>query len=76
MLLLVGRHGEILDRQRNIQALAQFPHEALVAHRLLSAQVEIAVCRFARTAQFEQHTQQSHRVGAAAQCHKHGRKCG
>ena len=66
MLLLPCSHVKVFDRQRDVQTLTQCPHEALVAHRLLSTQVEIAMCSMAFETGLQQHMQQCHRVGSAA----------
>ena len=72
MFLLPCSHVKVFDRERDVQTFTQCPHEALVAHRLLSTQVEIAMCSTAFDTGLQQHMQQGHRVGSAAQCHQHG----
>ena len=72
MGLLPGCHVEVLHRQGYSKAGAEVAHELLVAHRLVAAQVEVAMRRMAMAVGFKQRTQQCHRVGPAAQCHQHG----
>ena len=62
---------EVRHLQRYSQPFGQVAHKPLVAHRLLPAEVKVTMSRLTRIPQLEQHPQQCHRVGPAAQRHQH-----
>ena len=66
------RHIEVFHIHLRVESLAHrggMPH---VTHRLLAAQVEVAVRRPAVVAQVDEHGKQRHRVGAPAESDHHG----
>jgi hypothetical protein len=52
--------------------LAETAHELFVAVGLVAAQVEVAMGGFYGIAEGEEHAQQGHGIGSAAQCDEHG----
>ena len=70
-LLHTCRHVEVAYIYVYSELFRYIRGMAHVAHRLLSAQVEVTVRRAAVIAQARQYGQQRHRVGTAAQGHYH-----
>ena len=71
MFLLISRHIKVGHQARHTTHTAQDFHKGLVAVRLLTTQMKIAMCCHTVKPQFLQDKQQCHRVGTAAQRHQH-----